>query len=618
VPGVVGCISHKTLNPNLITAMIQPMLHRPSYRVWKQTEKGFSIGTIDLAQDRQNGRAQSEDGRYLLTFFGAIYESWVNGDNSIASKLLDRFVTSGWKQVADLNGEYLIVVWDRTEEKLTIVNDRLGLKRLNYWQGNGIFAFAPEVKGLAVLQDVSRAIDEQALSELLTFGHLQDDRTLLRDVKMLLPASYLTWRKGKLSINQYWQFQHQADSKLEDSEYVITEYAHYVRQAVERRIKNLNRIGLFLSGGFDSRTLAGMARKVNPSGEICTYTTGHGHDHDSRYSKEIAKRICAKHTAVNIPETYLENCAPDYAWILDGSVTADGSHRATLNEFIQKENYIFLNGFLGDVLSGGKPLDQMSNITDLSTLIDTGFYYYAKGFNDGILKRILRPEIYGRIRGLAKEAFAKSVQSARVEHSADRVVQAELVQREQRGNPRIQVDYLNLGCQVVTPFTDRDFIDFTLRLPVSQRIKRKAYVSMILKEFPELSRVPKSGDGLPIAHSRLRVSIHWRWILFQRNALSKLTGNLWRPHNYAAFVHCDEWFSGANRNFIEKILTQNPLLENYFQMDALEQIVREYLDRDKKEYPYLGIASLISFALFHEKLEKVPIFTGREQSACVA
>lgn len=618
MPGLVGCVSDKPVNPELLDAMIQPMLHRSNYSVSQITDKHFSIASIDLEQNRQKDSIESQDRRYVLVFFGSLYEPWINGNVGTASKLMERWINDGWKALVDLNGDYLIVVWDRQEERLTIVNDRLGLRRLHYWQGNGSIAFASEVKSLAVIADVSRAIDEHALSELLTFGHLQDHRTLLRDVKMLLPASYLTWCKGKLSINQYWQFKHQADSKLEDPEYAISEYARYVRQAVERRIKNSGQIGLFLSGGYDSRTLAGMTRKVNPVAEIYSYTSGHGHDHDSRYSKEIAKRIHATHRVVNVPETYLENCAPDYAWVLDGSVTADGSHRATLNDFVQEKSYVFLNGFLGDVLSGGKPLDPMFNIADLDALINAGFYYYAKGFNDAILKRILRAEIYARIRGLAKEAFAKSVQSANTEHLADRVVQAELVQREQRGNPRIQVDYLNSNCQVVTPFTDKDFIDFTVRLPVSTRLGRRAYVSMISKEFPELSRVPKSGDGLPIVHSRLRASIHWRWVLFQRNVLPRLTGNLWHPHNYAAFVHCDEWFSGASRNFIEKTLTQNPLLENYFQMEPLKQIVREYLDQDKKEYSYLGIASLISFALFQERLERVPVFTERKQTTCVA
>ncbi len=618
MPGIVGYMSNRPVNEELLSRMVQPMLHRSTYRVHEEKAGKFGIVTIDLQQNWQNDRATSPDGRYHLTVFGMIYEDWADRNNGLAEKLLTRWQNSGWQGLADLNGEYLIVVWDAQDECLTVVNDRLGLKRLQYWHSQNTFVFASEVKSLAVLPEVNRAIDEQALSELLIFGHLQDDRTLLRDVKMMPPANYLTWQKGKLVINRYWQFAYKADVRLENSEPAIGEYAHYVRQAVERRIKDIDRIGLFLSGGYDSRTLAGMVRKVNPFCKICTYTTGHGHDHDSCYSKEIARRINARHTAINVPETYLQDYAPNYAWILDGSVTADGSHRATLDEIIGETSIVCLNGFLGDVLSGGKPLDQMSHISDIDELINVGFRHYAHGFDDSFLSRLLRPEIYQRVNGLAKKSFDQSIQNAQVEHPADRVVQAELTQREQRGNPRVQVDYLNTSCRVVTPFTDKDFIDFTLRLPVSRRIGRRVYISMICKEFPELARVPKSGDGLPIIHSRWHAALHWRWVLFQRNTLPKLSGGRWQPHNYSAFVHCDEWFSRANRGFIERKLIQNPFLENYFQMDTLERMVSEYLDREEKTYPYLGIASLISFALFKEKLEEVPLFIERKQTTCVA
>ena len=71
LPGIVGCVTHKLeLEPNLISAMVEPMLHRSNYGVSTHTESKFSIATIDLAQNYQNGRAESRDQRHILFFFG--------------------------------------------------------------------------------------------------------------------------------------------------------------------------------------------------------------------------------------------------------------------------------------------------------------------------------------------------------------------------------------------------------------------------------------------------------------------------------------------------------------------------------------------------------------------
>lgn len=594
------------------------MLHRPTYQVTNHFEGKFAVATIDLAQGRQNGRAESRDGRYQLIFFGSIYESWVNREGNLADRVMERWVSGGWKALADLNGEYLIVVWDSQDERLTVLNDRLGLKRLNYWYGHQAFAFASEVKSLAVIPEVSRATDEQALSELLIFGHLQDDRTLLRDVKLMWPACHLTWQHGKLSMESYWRFSFRQGPALNDLGRTVDEYAYHVRNAVKRRMNGNERCGLFLSGGYDSRVLAGFIRRVSPSGVISTYTTGHGHDHDSRYAGQIAKAIGSEHHSVEVPRTYLQDFICDYAWILDGAVTGDGCHRGVLNPFTEEEDMPFFNGFLGDVLSGGKPLDDLRHVTDFKELVSAGMERYGQGFDRAVIERILENRVYNGIAGLAQAAFAQTVRDADVDFPADRVVCAELMQRERMGNPRIQVEYSNASCQMTAPFTDRYFIDFALRLPVNFRLERRAYVQMICREFPKLGQVPKSGDGLPLTPSRLRASIHWRWVLFERNTLPKVTGGLWRGHNYAAFVHCEDWFRNSNREFIERTLIDNPVLEEHFQMDALNTVVRGFLDHAERRISYVGIASLISFAIFRKKLNELSALPERTESLCAA
>lgn len=606
MPGITGYTSQEKVNPKLLDAMTAAMLHRPNYSVSQVTDKHFSIASIDLEQNQQKDSIESADGRYVLVFFGRLYESWVNSQGKIASKLLERWLNGGWKALADLNGDYLITIWDRREEQLTIINDRLGLRRLHYWRGNGTFAFASEVKSLAVIAEVSRVIDEHALSELLIFGHLQDDRTLLLDVKLLPSASHLTWQNGRLKIEKYWDYVYRADTKLENHELAVDEYFDYTKNAVNRRLKDVPRIGLFLSGGLDSRTLGAIIRRVFPEKELLTWTAGHGHDHDSKFAKEIAKVIGSKHTAVDLPKTFLETFGPEYAWVLDGMVSTHGSHRSCLMEDASQQSDTIVLGFMGDTVSGGKPLDKIYQITSMDELSKTVYAYYAVGFDQNLFHQTLKPKVFERICGLAYESFSSTVRRASVELPGDRAVYAELIQRQRLYNPIAQMDLQEIDCYWSTPFTDKDFIDFSLRLPWKERLHKEAYIGMLCKYFPKVARIPRSGDGLPLVHSRFREVFHWKWVLFQRHTLPKLTGGLFGGHNYGAFVHCAEWFRKSSASFIRNKLINNPVLEEHFNMDEINQMVESFLNNTAERDLMECIAALLSYVLFREQLIDLP------------
>ncbi len=605
MPGIVGCVTHKfELEENVISRMAEPALHRSAYRMSEHQERKFAVAAIDLAQNRQNGRAKNE--KYILSFFGSIYESWAAGSDRIAEQLLERFISGGWKQIADLNGEYLIVVWDRAEEKLSIVNDRLGLRKLNYWQGNGTFAFATELKSLAVLEGVSLETDEHALAELLTMGHLQDNRTLLRDIALFPPASYLTWQNGTLNIHQYWDYVYKEDAKLRNHQTAVEEYFQHTWNAVERRLEGIKKVGLFLSGGLDSRTLAGFIRKMRPHDEFFTWTAGHGHDHDTRYAEKIAKAVKSKHVSLNISESFLNLYGPEYSWVLDGVVSTHGSHRKCLiDEAVGKVDLVML-GYMGDTVSGGKPLDHVYQFTDIEDISQNGYASYAVGFDQELMKKVFKPKIYEQNWELAYESFRKSVNKAKVEFPGDRVVYAELLQRQRLYNPPAQMDLQTIDLPWSTPFADKDFIDFALRLPWGERLHKEAYIGMLCKHFPELARIPRSGDGLPLRPSRLHSSLHWRWVLFQRNTLPKLTGGLLGGHNYGAFVHCSDWFRKSSAQLIRSKLINNPILEDKFKMNELNQLVESFLNDTAGRDLMECIAALMSYVLFRERLLKLP------------
>lgn len=83
-------------------------------------------------------------------------------------------------------------------------------------------------------------------------------------------------------------------------------------------------------------------------------------------------------------------------------------------------------------------------------------------------------------------------------------------------------------------------------------------------------------------------------------------------------MHCHDWFRSANRRFIESTLINNPFLEDLFEMSALNQLVHGYFHgapgRDLTEC----IAALVSFALFADRLARLPVYRERRDAAYAA
>src|SRR5262252_311294 len=83
--------------------------------------------------------------------------------NSDTEVLLHLYEKKGFALVDDLNGMFSFVIHDQKRNVLFGARDRMGIKPLYYWQSNGHFAFASELKCLLTLPFIEREIDQQSL-----------------------------------------------------------------------------------------------------------------------------------------------------------------------------------------------------------------------------------------------------------------------------------------------------------------------------------------------------------------------------------------------------------------------------------------------------------------------
>lgn len=99
---------------------------------------------------------------------------------------------------------FAIGLFDKVENKLYLIRDRVGIKPLYYTLQDGEFAFASELKGFA--QHLKKQVSNKALIQFMTLGYIPKDNSYYENIFKLEAGHYLELRIDnlELKIDKYW------------------------------------------------------------------------------------------------------------------------------------------------------------------------------------------------------------------------------------------------------------------------------------------------------------------------------------------------------------------------------------------------------------------------------
>ncbi len=262
--------------------------------------------------------------------------------------------------VEHLHGMFAFALWDRRRRRLLLARDRLGKKPLYYWQANGVFLFASEIKALLAHGGVGRDIDWEALHHYLAFGYTPGDRSIFAGVAKLPPGHAAVLAEGRLALTPYWKL---PDGAAVSGDSVAPADApalirHELREAVRRRLASDVPLGVFLSGGIDSSAIVASMREVTGQ-RIATFSVGFGRAAPS-FDELPAARTVAQRFETDHHEEFLE---PDVARLLPTIVQhfdepfADSSAVPTfvVAQATARHVKVALSGIGGDEAFAGYP-----------------------------------------------------------------------------------------------------------------------------------------------------------------------------------------------------------------------------------------------------------------------
>lgn len=314
----------------------------------------------------------SASGRYVCVCNGEIYNhrdlrgelqgvAWRGtSDTEVMLAAFDRWGIAG--ALPRLHGMFAIAVWDRKEERLTLVRDRIGEKPLYYGLHGGTLLFGSELKALRAHPQFRADIDREALAAFMYASFVPAPRSIWSSTWKLPPGCHVSFSAGDLAVGRlpqpvaWWSLPTaRSGSGLADRDGIEAVDA-LLRQVVAREMVADVPLGAFLSGGIDSSTIVALmqAQSTRP---VQTFTIGIPDDaglDESVFAERVAGHLGTDHHSLQVTPADARAVIPALATMYDEPF-ADASQIPThlVAALARRHVTVSVSGDGGDELFGG-------------------------------------------------------------------------------------------------------------------------------------------------------------------------------------------------------------------------------------------------------------------------
>ncbi len=364
---------------NIASGMANTLRHRgpDDEGVWTDPEAGIALGHTRLAIiDLSLAGSQpmvSSCGRFVLSYNGEVYNApELRAELEAAGRkfhghsdtevMVEGFAVWGVRPTVErLIGMFAFATWDRSQRALTLGRDRLGIKPLYWGHVDGNVVFASELKALRTVPRWRGEIDPDALSAFLRYSYVPAPASIYRGIRKLMPGNLLECGEdGSLRHETYWSLSDVAIRGLAtptdvSDEATMEMLEALLSDAVRRRMVADVPLGVLLSGGVDSSTIAALMR-ASGAQHIRTFSIGFREStyDEAAHAKQVAAHLDTEHTELYV--TPVEACAaiPKLQEIYDEPF-ADSSQIPTylVSEMTRRHVTVALSGDGGDEVFAG-------------------------------------------------------------------------------------------------------------------------------------------------------------------------------------------------------------------------------------------------------------------------
>jgi asparagine synthase (glutamine-hydrolysing) len=326
------------------------------------------LSIIDVANGAQP--MSNEDGSIWITYNGELYNDPGLRAELLAKKhhyrtqcdtetLVHLYEEEGPEFVRRLNGMYALAIWDHNRGRLVLARDRMGQKPLYYGSlpGGGL-VFGSEAKALLAHPEVSRELDRDSLARYLFYEYVPAPYSIWRGIKKLPSGHVLTWEGDQVRAASYQPRSIIGSGPAVDFGDTAERFWTGFRDSVARHRRSDVPIGVFLSGGIDSSSVAAALCEVEPAHKVQTFSIGFEDPSfdESRHAREVARFLGTDHHERTFSVKAAYELLPEVAGWLDepfGDASILPTH--LLSRFAREQVKVVLGGDGADELLAGYP-----------------------------------------------------------------------------------------------------------------------------------------------------------------------------------------------------------------------------------------------------------------------
>ncbi|MDD5146787.1 MAG: asparagine synthase (glutamine-hydrolyzing) [Candidatus Pacebacteria bacterium] len=369
----------------------------------------------------------SDDNQICLVFNGEIYnfaeiKKELEGlglsfkSHSDTEVIIKAYQKWGIDCLNKFRGMFAFALFDRAQEKLFLVRDRIGVKPIYYFWQNGLFIFASETRAIFKHPQFQKEISAEGVATYFQFGYIPHPFSIWQNVFKLPPGCFLTVsRKEGLKIQKYWDLQDYylrglSEQSVERNELeILSQLENILTDSFRLRLVSDVPVGVFLSGGIDSSIVAALLQK-DLDKPLRTFTIGFEDKdyNEAEYAKQIANHLKTNHTELYCTQKEALEIVPNLPEIYDEPF-GDSSAVPTflISKLARQEVKVVLSGDGGDEFFAG--YDKYWNQKMLQALAMTNKLPGILGLVGGKISGLSSNEAAYRVRKFSQMVQAQNI-----------------------------------------------------------------------------------------------------------------------------------------------------------------------------------------------------------------
>lgn len=326
--GIAGLVDFgRKTNLDTLKKMTDVLFHRGPddggyfFEGFEQSQVGLGHRRLSILDLSNHGHQPMAFGHLTMVYNGEVYnfkeirvelekQGYSFESQSDTEVILKAYHKWGIEAVHRFNGMFAIAIFDSQKQTLTLIRDRAGVKPLYWYQKDGLFLFASELKSFHEHPAFVKELNHDGLALFLQYGYIPQPHTIFNHTHKLQAGHSLELNirpegsapgvnNSTLNITKYWDvIDCYNQPKLDISEQeAMDETERLLKSACEYRMVSDVPVGMFLSGGYDSSAVTALLQSERTE-KLKTFSIGFHEEkfNEAHLAKKVAEHLGTDHT----------------------------------------------------------------------------------------------------------------------------------------------------------------------------------------------------------------------------------------------------------------------------------------------------------------------------------